>query len=122
VLRAAAHAYAATLPGALVLDANDPQAAHVAGRMPVLLLDGQVTRLAQSATSGTMRVEAQVEFAVRRVPQQTLQGTLSGSATSMEPARGISAARVVELQNQAIGGAVESAMRGADRGLALAAK
>ena len=122
VLRAAVRSQAASLPGAVVVDAGDGSQDHAGARMPVLLLDGQLTRLSQNASSGSMRIEAQVEFSVRRIPQQTLQGTLTGRATSIEPVRGMSAGRVVELQNQAVGGAVESAMRGADRGLTLAAK
>jgi hypothetical protein len=117
-MRAAARAQAASLPGALVIEGDTPSA----GTMPVLLLDGQLTRLAQASAGGTLRVEAQVEFSVRRIPQQTLKGTLSGTATSMESARTITTGRVLELQNAAVGGAVESAMRGADHGLTLAAK
>jgi HEAT repeat protein len=118
VMRAAARAQAASLPGALVVEGDTPSS----GTMPVLLLDGQLTRLAQASAGGTLRVEAQVEFSVRRIPQQTLKGTLSGTATSMESARTITTGRVLELQNAAVGGAVESAMRGADHGLTLAAK
>ena len=59
---------------------------------------------------------------MRRVPQQTLKGTLSGGATAIEPVRTITATRLAELEDQTLGSAVESAMRGADRGLALAAK
>jgi len=118
-LRQHARAHASTLPGALVLDAAE---AAPAGRMPVLLFDGTITRLAQTAGNNATRVEAQVEFAVRRIPQQTLQGTLSGSATTIESTRGtIAPNRLAELQNAAIEGAVESALRGADR-VALAAK
>jgi hypothetical protein len=90
--------------------------------MPVLLLEGQLTRLAQAQTNGAMRIEARVEFSVRRVPQQTLKGTLSGGATSVESMRSLSGQRLVELQNETVGSAVESALRGADSGLALAAK
>jgi hypothetical protein len=69
-----------------------------------------------------MHIDARVEFSVRRVPQQTLKGTLSGGASSIESMRTLSGQRLVELENQTIGSAVESAMRGADSGLALAAK
>jgi hypothetical protein len=122
VLRDAVRMQAHSLPGALVLDAGDPDAAQAAGRMPVLLLDGQLTRLAQTPSNGAMRIEARVEFSVRRVPQQTLKGTLSGGATAVESMRTLDGQRLVELQNVTVGGAVESAMRGADTGLAMAAK
>jgi len=122
VLREAARVQAHSLPGAFVFDAGDPAAEHTGDRMPVLLLDGQLTRLAQTTAAGSMRIEARVEFSVRRVPQQTLKGTLSGGATAVEPARAMSDERLLELQKQTVEGAVESAMRGADTGLAMAAK
>ena len=122
VLRDAARMQAHSLPGAVVYDAGDPETTRSPSRMPVLLLEGQLTRLAQAQSSGDMRIEARVEFSVRRVPQQTLKGTLSGGATSVESMRTLSGQRLVELQNETVENAVESAMRGADTGLALAAK
>ncbi len=122
VLRDAARLQAHSLPGALVYDEGDPETAHASAKMPVLLLEGQLTRLAQAQSSGAMRIEARVEFSVRRVPQQTLKGTLSGGATSVESIRTLSGPRLIELQNQTGGSAVESAMRGAASGLSLAAK
>jgi hypothetical protein len=122
ILRESARAQAASLPGAVVYDASDPAAERAADRMPVLLLEGQLTRLSQSSSNGSTRIEARVEFSVRRVPQQTLKGTLSGGATAVEPTRTLSGSRLADAQNQAVGSAVESALRGADTGLALAAK
>ena len=122
ILRDAARAQAQSLPGAAVYDAGDPAADRAATRMPVLLLEGQLTRLQQSPSNGAMRIDARVEFSVRRVPQQTLKGTLSGGASAVESMRSLSGARLVELENQTVGSAVESALRGADSGLALAAK
>ena len=122
VLRDAARLQAHSLPGALVYDEGDPGPGHAASKMPVLLLEGQLTRLAQAQSSGALRIEARVEFSVRRVPQQTLKGTLSGGATAVESIRTLSGQRLIELQNQTVGSAVESALRGADSGLALAAK
>jgi len=122
VLRDATRMQAHSLPGAVVYDEGDPGTVRAASKIPVLLLEGQITRLALAQSNDAMRIEARVEFSVRRVPQQTLKGTLSGGATSVESVRTISAERLVELQNQTVGSAVESALRGADSGLALAAK
>jgi hypothetical protein len=122
VLRDAARLQAHSLPGAMVYDEGDPETERAGSKMPVLLLEGQITRLAQAQASGAMRIEARVEFSVKRVPQQTLKGTLSGGATAVESLRTLSTQRLVELQNQTVGSAVESALRGADTGLALAAK
>jgi hypothetical protein len=121
-LRQAARTQAQSLPGAAVYDAGDPQVDRAAGRMPVLLLEGSLTRLSQAQSNGSIHIDARVEFSVRRVPQQTLKGTLSGGASSVESMRSLSNDRLAELTAQTIGGAVESAMRGADRGLELAAK
>ncbi|HEY2511750.1 MAG TPA: HEAT repeat domain-containing protein [Polyangiaceae bacterium] len=120
VLHDAARAQAESLPGAMVIEGDG--SSGVSDRMPVLLLDGQLTRLSQSSSSGATRIEARVEFSIRRVPQQVLKGTLSGGATAVEPARAVNGARLVELQNETVGSAVESALSGAGSGLALAAK
>jgi hypothetical protein len=90
--------------------------------VPVVLLDGNVTRLTESANgTSVVTCQAEVEFVVRKIPDQTLRSTLSGRAAAMgagtTSARGLSS-----LQDQAIGGAVESALRNADEGLRLAAR
>ena len=120
VLHDAARTQAESLPGAMVIDGDG--SSGVSDHMPVLLLDGQLTRLSLSSSSGATRIEARVEFSIRRVPQQVLKGTLSGGATAVEPARTVSGSRLVELQNETVGSAVESALSGAGSGLALAAK
>jgi hypothetical protein len=121
VLRDAARLHAHSLPGAVVYDEDDADA-PLPAKLPVLLLEGQITRMAQAQASGAMRIEARVEFSVKREPQQTLKGTLSGGATAVESLRTLSSERLIELQNQTVDNAVESALRGADSGLALAAK
>ncbi len=124
VMRSAARARAGTLKGALLVEAADTSLMKQAGdrKIPVLMLDGTITRLAQGSSNGNVMFQAQVEFAVRKVPQQTLQGTFSGAATTVDSAQVLSnQGRVAELQDRAVDGAVESAMRGADRGLAQAA-
>ncbi len=96
--------------------------ARAAGQhVPVVVLDGTVTKLAQSASGTNVTCQAEVEFVVRKVPDQTLRSTLSGSAAAM--GSGTTSARgMASLQDQAIGGAVESALRNADQGLLLAAR
>jgi len=124
VMRSAARARAATLKGAFLVETADASLVKQAGdrKIPVLMLDGTITRLAQGSSNGNVMFQAQVEFAVRKVPQQTLQGTFSGAATTVDSAQVLSnQGRVAELQDRAVDGAVESAMRGADRGLAQAA-
>jgi hypothetical protein len=66
---------------------------------------------------------AEVRFSLRRMPEQSLKGTLSGSATSIGSTSALAnPASVLQLENQAIDGAVESAMRDAAPGFEKAAK
>ncbi|HEX4514251.1 MAG TPA: HEAT repeat domain-containing protein [Polyangiaceae bacterium] len=96
--------------------------ARAAGaHVPVIVLDGNVTRLTQSASGTNVTCQAAVEFVVRKIPDQTLRSTLQGSAAAM--GSGTTSTRgMTSLQDQAIGGAVESALRNADQGLVLAAR
>lgn len=125
VLRTSAVQRAASIPGAVV--ANDTQSAlreAQSQHIPVLLLDGSVTRLLQKPQGGgQIGVSAAVEFSVRKIPEHVLKASLSGAATSIGTASSMTTReRVSALQDQAVDGAVESALRGADRGLALAAQ
>jgi hypothetical protein len=125
VMRSATKARASSFKGAVVVEGADDGLYRQANakHIPVLLLDGTVTRLAQGASNGNVVFQAQVEFSVRKIPQHTLKGTFSGAATTVDSAQALSnLGRIQELQDRAIDGAVESAMRGADRGLARAAK
>lgn len=119
VLRDAAVSRAHGLKGAAVVD-NDPTLlAQAAERhLPVITLDGSVTQLLESRVAGTVQVQARVEFAVRR--EQTLKGTLSGAATTFGSTPSLSDQSRRQLQNDAVDGAVQSALRGADQGLIVA--
>jgi hypothetical protein len=121
ILRESAQKRVSGFSGAMLVEAPTGSAKG----MPVLVLDGTLTRLAQKDDSrGNVGITAQVEFTVRKVPENVLKGALSGAATSIGTAKSIAAApkRVQMLQDQAVEGAVESAMRGADQGLLQAAK
>jgi hypothetical protein len=124
VMRDAARTRASGVKGAVVLDGADPSAMQRASEknIPVLLLDGTITRLSQGASNGSVMVQAQVEFTMRKIPQQTLEGTFSGAATTVDTSQALgNQGRIQELQNRAVDGAVESAMRVADKGFAAAA-
>ncbi len=119
VLRDAAVSRAHGLKGAAVFD-NDPTLlAQAAERhLPIITLDGSLTQLLESRVAGTVQVQARVEFAVRR--EQTLKGTLSGAATTFGSTPSLSDQSRRQLQNDAVDGAVQSALRGADQGLIVA--
>lgn len=112
VMKQAARAKASSIQGAVVVDGSDTSVLKRASekRIPVLLVDGNLTRLTQSAgPGGGMIVSAQVDLSIRKVPQQVLRGMVSGNASASEDSRNAQA-QLTELQNRAVGGAVESAM------------
>jgi len=125
VLRAATLARARSIKGAVVTDGSDASVAREADQrgVPVLMLDGLLQSITQGRRDAQASVSAKVEFVVWRLPEQMLRGSLSGAATSFGSVRALSnPLAAAELQDQAIQGAVESALSGADRGLAMAAK
>ncbi len=112
VMRSAARAKAGSIKGAVILDNPDAAILRRAGerKIPVLLVDGSLTRLSQSTgRDGGLIVSAQVDLSIRRVPQQTLKGMVSGNASASDDARNNNKG-LSELQNRAVNGAVESAM------------
>lgn len=122
IMRVSAQRRAAELQGALLVE--DPSAGKGPKGVPMLVLDGSLTKLAQqSQANGGVSFTARVEFTVRKIPENTLKGALSGAATSLGTAKALTARNlVIALQDQAVEGAVESAMRGANEGLIQAAR
>ncbi len=124
VMRTAARAKAGSIKGAVILDNPDAAILRRAGerKIPVLLVDGSLTRLSQSTgRDGGLVVSAQVDLSIRRVPQQTLKGMVSGNASASDDARNTNRG-LNELQNRAVNGAVESAMSSVGSEIAALAK
>lgn len=124
VMRQAAKSKASSIKGAVVLDATDEGGLRKANekRIPVLLLDGSLTRLTQStARDGGVIVSAQFNLAIRKIPQQTLKATVSGNASASDDARAAQRG-LTELQNRAVNGAVESAISSVGAEIAALAK
>lgn len=123
VLRKATKEKAATIPKTVVADATDGATLKAAldKKVPVLALDGTVLKLTQGTSGQAITCQAQVEFSLRRVSDQTLKGLLTGSATSMDSVRAAgNQQRIAELQDQAVEAAVESALQSADVTMKLA--
>lgn len=119
VLRDAAFSRAHGLRGGAVLDGDGAALAAASQRhLPIITLDGSLTQVTESRVEGSVQVQARVEFAVRR--EQTLKGTLSGAATTFGSSPAISDQSRRQLQDDAVDGAVQSALRGADQGLIVA--
>jgi hypothetical protein len=121
VLHDASASRAQVLKGCAVVDGDTGLLAQAAQRhLPVITLDGSLTQLIESRIADTIQVQARVEFAVRR--DQTLRGTLSGAATTSASGSSITDESRRQLQDDAVDGAVQSALRGADQGLTVAAR
>ena len=119
VLQSAVRTRARGIHGALV-DFDGALVAQAAQRhLPILTLDGSVMQVTEARVEGNVQVQARVEFAVKR--EQTLKGTLSGAATTFGSGPAISDQSRRQLEDDAVDGAVQSAMRGADQGLMIAA-
>ena len=122
LFRGATRARAAELPGVELLGEGIEGASEAERRkLPLLVLDGVVNRLAPGARGERLTVSAQVEYTFRKIPEHALRGTITGAAQ----AEGGAAAPLVkdkmaELEQQALCGAVESAMRGAPQVLLAA--
>ena len=84
VLRSPTRTHALAIPGAIVADPNDHAllAQAAARHVPVFLLEGAVQHLNVGRKNTELSYNAQVDYSMRRVPQQQLRGMLSGSATS----------------------------------------
>lgn len=123
-MQAAAKAKALGIKGAVVTDGTDKALLQRAAerKVPVLLLDGSLTKLTQSVgRDGGVVINAQIDMLVRKVPQQTLKGTVSGNASASDDARATQKA-ITELQNRAVNGAVESAIDGVGSDISALAK
>jgi hypothetical protein len=112
MMRQAARAKAGSIKDAVVADASDTHVMKraVEKRIPVLLVDGSLTKLTETrGRDGGVIVTARVDLSVRKVPQQTLTGTVSGNASASDDARS-SQRGIAELQDRAVNGAVASAI------------
>ncbi|HEY6462253.1 MAG TPA: HEAT repeat domain-containing protein, partial [Polyangiaceae bacterium] len=119
VLQNAARSRARAIHGGAVDTDGALLAQALQRHLPVLTLDGSVMQINEARVEGNVQVQARVEFAVKR--EQTLKGMLSGAATTFGSGPAISDQGRRQLQDDAVDGAVQSAMRGADQGLSIAA-
>jgi hypothetical protein len=112
IMRQAARSRAGTIKGAVIVDGSDPAVLKKAGekRIPVLQVDGNLTKLTSvTGTDGSTVISAKVDMSIRKLPGQTLKGTVSGNASGSNGVKANDKA-IQELQNRVVGGAVESAV------------
>jgi hypothetical protein len=120
VLQGATRSRVRMMQGAVVVADGDSallKQAH-ARKLPIITIEGSLTRLAESSMAGGVQVQARVEFLVRRA--QVLKGTLTGGATTYGTTPTLSDLGRRRLQDDAVDGAVQSALRGAEQGLVVA--
>ena len=127
IMRSAARAKAGTIKNAVIIDGNDPTVIKKASasNIPVLQIDGNLTKLTSvTGTDGAMVISAKVDMSIRKMPQQTLKGTVSGNASG---SAGSGSSRPTDqglraLQDCVVGGAVESAVNSMGNELAALSK
>ncbi len=122
VLAVALKNHAASLSGVVVgEEGSQAMRDAVANKVPVLVLDGSITALTQGRDKGNVTYRAQVEFSVRK--ENSLRATLRGAATAYDAESALKdKGRINRLEEDAVDGAVQSALRNATSGLEVAAK
>lgn len=120
VLSNAARERSLAMPGAAVVDDAHERKAAARRHIPVITLDGNLSQIVESNVNGSVQVHVRVDFTVRR--DQTLKGTVSGAATTFASAATMTPEARHRLQDDAVEGAVQSALRGAEQGLIVAAR
>jgi len=112
-----------SLPGAVFLSGRGAVASGKNKKLPMLALDGTLTKLSSGRSGKDVSYSAKVEYVIKRMPQSALKGSISGSAKALADARSIKSRGDHEsLQTDAVTAAVESAMKRAPTALAAAAK
>jgi hypothetical protein len=105
----------ALVPGVEVLaDGADAPAEGKSRNLPAFQIDGSITKLTKQQGSDGVGYSARVEFVLRRVPQQTLSGSMNGTAQALADAREVRGqSELAQLQLDALSAAVEIAFKGA---------
>jgi hypothetical protein len=119
VLQGAARSRVRMMQGAAVVAEGDAALLRQASarRVPIVTIEGSLTRLAESSAAGGVQVQARVEFLVRR--GQLLKSTLTGGATTFGTTPTLSDLGRRRLQDDEVDGAVQRAEErgaGAHRG------
>ncbi len=122
-LRGAARSRIAAVPGVeLLAEGADASAEGKSRGLPTFTLDSSLTQLAKRTGRDGIGYSARVEFVIRRMPDQVLKGTMAGTAQALADAAQVRGQNeLVQLQNDAIGAAVDTALQSAGKTLEAAA-
>ncbi len=107
----------AVLPG----EREDAGSVARARSLPMVALDGSVSKLASSKSGGDIGWDAQVEYIIKQMPHQQLKGTIKGRGKALANAAAVKGqTEHTQLQTDAVNAAVESALGDAGRALSAA--
>lgn len=109
----------ATLPAGTSDPTADREIAR--RRLPRMRLEGSVTRVQRQSHGRDLSVRCEVSLMLMDEPGRNIRAALSGAATGQERASSARAAQETRLAEQALQGAVRSAMSGAARAITGAA-
>lgn len=113
----------AELPGVAVIDDAEDAASNGKKKVPMVMVTGQLRKLRTSREGSAVVFSASVEYIIHRMPEQSIQGTVSGSASTKASASEAKDKRKsAELENIVVAAAIESAVRRAPEALAAASK
>ena len=123
-LTAATRTKMAAVPGIEILEGGtDIAAASKSRNLPAFTVDGSLTELAKKQNRDGISFSARVEYLIRKMPEQSLKGTMSGNAKAQAETKEIRGqSELAQLQIDAVGAAIDSALRGAPPALEAAAR
>jgi hypothetical protein len=122
--RTSTRARVAQVAGVEVLaDGADPVAEGKSRNLPALAIDGSLTKLTQQQGKGDIGYAAGVEYLIRKMPDQTLKGTMKGAAAAVADAKQVKGQeQLSQLQLDALAAAVDVALKNASPTFEAAAK
>lgn len=121
--RDSTRAFVAKVPGALLPgEREDATSVGRARSLPVVALDGSISKLTNARSGSDVGWDAQVEYLITQMPQQQLKGTMKGRGKALASAAAVGPSEQAQLQQDAVNAAVESALSDAGRALTAATK
>lgn len=121
VLQAEVHRHLVVLRGVATLSDAAPHAdadREIARRhLPQMRLEGSVARVQRQVSGRDLSVRCEVSLMLMDEPGRNIRAALNGAATGSERAGSARATQEVRLAEQALAGAVRSAMSGAARAI-----
>ncbi|MFO0613973.1 MAG: HEAT repeat domain-containing protein [Polyangiaceae bacterium] len=106
----------------LLADSDDIAAESQSRGLPAMILDGNLTKLQKTTSGSDVGYAAHVDFAVRKIPDQSLKATVGGDAKALASASSVGENELQILQVDAVTAATQSALKGAPSAIEAAAK